>query len=624
MDPNEVVGTPTEREMWLSPDWTKRGASQSAAGPGATKVSVRTVTYRNGRQVTYVLDENREPVKHPDGNYAPALTETIDADVKRAWDAAQTQAGRGDQEGDIRPVPATSPIREVYRGGKWVTEPNPLYQAPTGSGAREWRPEGTPDGRGGFDNNQLTMAEYINGKRTGVTRAPDDKELRSWNNAREMSRNPGGRTDAEIAAQRDKDKAEADRQAQQNRPAVTIREDGSGGLVSISTDPRTGQSTTSPIPGVRGTPQQVKGPDGVTYERQPDGTYKPAAGIPAPRKGGKLPPGVNPPQFSRGNVAKELARFNAELDAAVSRGEITKEEATGFYTPYHQEGATYLQEQNYGDTQDQNAVSSQLTQRSQNMTQAGNRMNWSNSAFQNAANQDQNLLMGAAGTGKSALVPLLALQAGLTNAAGGFREQPEVEVRRYPAMGAPVPASIAPVINATNAAPSSVSAGMSAPVPKPTASADAVTAEAVRQQQAASGGAATGTPAMAPLPPTTPQRPVIAPTQQPTSISAASAAGVPAPAINPVTGEPTGLSPLPVNGGFPDAPPNGQNQMPVNVPYPDNAGAQSMMPRSIQPAMPGQQQARPDIEAITAKMLADGVNPMDVMEIRRRWSGQAA
>lgn len=36
----------------------------------------------------------------------------------------------GDKEGDVRPAPASSPIREVYRGGKWVTEPNPLYQAP--------------------------------------------------------------------------------------------------------------------------------------------------------------------------------------------------------------------------------------------------------------------------------------------------------------------------------------------------------------------------------------------------------------------------------------------------------------------------------------------------------------
>lgn len=59
-------------------------------------------------------------------------------------------------------------------------------------------------------------------------------------------------------------------------------------------------------------------------------------------------------------------------------------------------------------------------------------------------------------------------------------------------------------------------------------------------------------------------------------------------------------------------------QPPVNVPYPTNPGAQSMLPRSIQPAMP-QPQQMPDIEAITAKMLADGVDPLDVMAVRRRW-----
>jgi len=465
------------------------------------------------------------------------------------------------------------------------------------------------------------------------------------------------------------DKADEDRRAQQNRPTVTIKEDGSGGMVSISTDPRTGQSTTAPIPGVRGTPDRVT-VDGVVYERGKDGAYAPAAGIPAPRKGGKLPPGVNPPQFSRGNVAKELARFQGELDAAVGPDGITKEEAIGFYAPYHQEAQTFISELSNADTQDQNAVGQQLTQRGQGITQAGNRMNWSNSAFQNAAQQDQNLIMGAAGTGKSALVPLLTLQAGLANAAGGFKNQPEVEVRRYPEIGKPVPASIAPVINATSTAPSGVAAGTqpTAPPaallpPKPPVSAPqsaAVAAQAAAAPVSAPGPSApkirfrnqrTGevkemTPVeldalpdvadWQPLDPNagaavfTPQQgnaqsaatPIFAPRTGNIQQAATPTLSPPPPEVAPFQDDQR----APGQGGDLMGDPN--RPMPQAQPYANPSGMvehppMQMLPRSIQPAMPQQQQG-PDIEAITAKMLADGVDPQDVMAVRQRWSRQAA
>jgi hypothetical protein len=125
VNPDEIVGTPRESEIYLSPDWSKRGATAAAVGPGATKVSIRTVTYRNGRIVTYVLDENHQPITHQ------ALSESVDPDVKAAWDRAQTTSQRGDQEGDVRGNEATNPNREVFHTGRgWVVEPNPVYQPP--------------------------------------------------------------------------------------------------------------------------------------------------------------------------------------------------------------------------------------------------------------------------------------------------------------------------------------------------------------------------------------------------------------------------------------------------------------------------------------------------------------
>lgn len=540
--------------------------------------------------------------------------------------------------------------------------------------------EGTPDPSkpGGFDNERpVKVVRDARGNQVGLAVPLEGKELQDWHEDRQRARNPGRKTDKEIADEKAKADSEADRKAQQNRPSVTIKEDGSGGLVSIQTYPDGRTPVVTPIQGVRGTPQQVKGPDGNTYERQPDGSYAPARGIPTDRRGGKLPPGVNPPRFSRGNVSAELNRFNRELDAAVSRGEITKEEALGFYTPYHQEASTYLQEQNYGDSQDNNAVSSALTQRSQNATVAGNRLNWSNSAFQNAAAQDNNLLMGAAGTGRSALVPLLTLQAGLANASGGFREQPEVEIRRFPAMGAPVPASIAPVINATNAAPSGVATGTKSPPllppnqPVGAAQASAVAAGA-NPQPARTGTVAPPPGVVDPRSVGAPENPVaggativtvrdkqtggvrqmrladfnampdrdqyevidpngtgsVTPTSQravnPTVEQAQPVGGateIPTPQINMLPMPPAPSSPSPGSASKPLPAVLPHEMVPPGAPVGPATGAGGnvqMIPRSIQPAMP-QPQPMPDIEAITAKMLADGVDPLDVMAVRRRW-----
>lgn len=68
-----------------------------------------------------------------------------------------------------------------------------------------------------------------------------------------------------------------------NKPSVEIRDDGKGGVVAVSTYPG-GRVETKPVPGVVGKPQTLT-VEGVVYERGPDGTYKPAAGIPTPGSG---------------------------------------------------------------------------------------------------------------------------------------------------------------------------------------------------------------------------------------------------------------------------------------------------------------------------------------------------
>lgn len=656
MNPNDIVGTPREYDIWLAPDWS--GFKEWKDGSGApksgwTRVSVRETLYANGRKVTEVLDENRQPITTRN------LEETIDKDQEKRFNEAQDNAKPpgGITEKNVNgQVFRWNPQTRAYDipTGQ-APAPNATSGKPQGSTTQT---EGTPLPGGGFDNERPLM----------VTRGPDGKviesreltpsEMTEWRNNRERSRNPGGKTDAEV-------RADADR----NKPgAPTLKPDGKGGTIAVQQMPD-GSIKTTPLPDVpsdKPSPERVT-VNGVVYERGADGTYKPAAGIPAPTRGGKLPPGVKPPQFTRGNVANELTRFNQELDAAVSRGEISKEDATGFYTAYHQSAQTFLQEQNNSDSQDATASGQQLTQRSQNMTQAGNRLNWANSAFQNAANADQQMLLGAAGTGRSALVPLLTLQAGLANATGGFRNQPEVEVRRYPASIQPVAAATNTAATATGAKPGTIF------TPKPPVSPAQAAAIAAQGRATAAGGAPTaGEPGGPPLAPGPvygdPPPGSIVPPGTPLPTLPPQAQG-PYPSVNPVTGEPTGIvapaaTPAPSSVGpsvNPDGTPNygdpnmtvlpqpgqqtaGPSTGPTPVDMPGDPGAgynpsnasqsgpidpytglprqSNMLPKSIQPAMPNMQ--GPDINAITQQMLADGADPMDVMEIRRRYARGAA
>lgn len=97
--------------------------------------------------------------------------------------------------------------------------------------------------------------------------------------------------------------------ADRNKPVVTIKEDASGRLVSIQTFPDGRTPVITPL-GVQGTPQQVKGPDGNTYERGADGTYKPVVGVPdtrAPYTGPKLP------QIVLGHSAEALQALGDQL-----------------------------------------------------------------------------------------------------------------------------------------------------------------------------------------------------------------------------------------------------------------------------------------------------------------------
>jgi hypothetical protein len=189
-------------EQWIDdPDLLKNLTPPSGIDVSTGNYYANVKTYRDGRKV---IEWYQHGTGTPGKKDDPVLATTsgTDTTLRDKWEASQRAdagaAARGDQEGDVRPAPATSPIREAYHNGKWVTEPNPLYQA----GQADWHTEGTPDGQGGFDNSRPIMVRTVNGKRE--TRQPTSAELKDWNEAAQRTRNPGGKTDAEIEAQQPK------------------------------------------------------------------------------------------------------------------------------------------------------------------------------------------------------------------------------------------------------------------------------------------------------------------------------------------------------------------------------------------------------------------------------------
>jgi hypothetical protein len=135
-----------------------------------------------------------------DGQGDAVLATTQDK-VPKVEQDFRAQAQRGDQEGDVRGNEATNPNREVFHTGRgWVVEPNPLYRPPANAAGGTIQIEGTPNGQG-FDNERPVMVTRDASGKITESRPLTPAEEKDWRENRERSRNPGGKTDAEVQAQ---------------------------------------------------------------------------------------------------------------------------------------------------------------------------------------------------------------------------------------------------------------------------------------------------------------------------------------------------------------------------------------------------------------------------------------
>lgn len=538
-------------------------------------------TYRDGRQVWefFKRKSGGGPVG-ADGKPGDAVAATIETEVpaiKEKWDKEQAEAAK--PPATVSAPPTQPNIVTRNPDGSLATQPNPNYTPPSGSTAKDWRTEGTPLPGGGFDNSKPIMAAYVNGQRTGETRQPTAGELKDWNEAGQMTRNPGGKTDAQIDTERRQQDADARAAADRNKPSVTIKEDASGQLVAISVYPDGRPSTTESL-GVRGTPQQVKGPDGTTYERGPDGTYKPAAGIPTAGAGLK---NVDPfvPDYTKPDlgIGAWSTAQRQKIGKPANQGGITQKEYEEAATAAHQQAtvtiqnvtaATSVQRQ---QVQDQRAEAARRVDQSQADATAGEKAEsdlWKYTTPGSAA------IMGVA--------PFTMMQR--RGAAGLYGDRQVADPQLHPMFQGMLAQG-----QAVSAAPPAAPTQPSAVAPVPPSAAEL---EAQRQQVMAANQAAVA-PLLSP-PPTAATAPVTAPTAAP---------GPAVPRIrfrNARTGEIREMAPMELDA-LPDVadwmaldpnaaagvftPQQGNPQpsaapppipMPVNIPYPTSPGLESSAP----------------------------------------------
>jgi hypothetical protein len=298
------------------------------------------------------------------------------ADVKDAWDK---------EEAKPPPAPATRNINGVPHqvtgkdeNGQDIWSPVQTATGPAQAGASAATPkptkiavEGTPDPSkpGGFDNERPVMASYWPDGR--VTYEPlTPAERKDWDEQRQQSRNPGGKTDAQLAADA---KAADDKARQQaadaravaaaNKPgAPTLKPDGKGGTIAIQVMPD-GTIKETPLPGVPSEATRVT-VEGVVYEKGPDGKFAPAAGIPLPGATAKnVEPFVPDPSQPDLGLGAWAAAQRAKIGQPSEAGGITQSEYDQAVKAGHDQATVYIQ----------NVTSSQTVRRQAEQDERGQR-----------------------------------------------------------------------------------------------------------------------------------------------------------------------------------------------------------------------------------------------------------
>jgi hypothetical protein len=360
------------------------------------------------------------------------------------------------------------------------------------------RIEGTPLPGGGFDN-EAPVQVWRRPDGTVVKTEPlTGPERTKWEEDRQKSRNPGQKTDAQLATEKKEADAKAEKDAANNRGTTTLKPDGRGGTIAVTTYPDGRAPTTAPVPGVPSEAQnkyrEVK-QDPTTGKWSgltASGQWEPIEGGPGlPDKGvGNLKdlPAYQPDLTKPGAGLIDYARQLDEYMAA--HPEFTWEKRQQVLTAAQAQARQVTDEWNIGARALETQYQGSLTQRGQDINQATGRANLANQHIQNANALIEKFapyLGVTPGDAGKMFMGMMASQLATATMYGGMREPPPVEMDpRLTAFAGRMPGG-------QTAAPP--------PAPAPTAPSTLTPEQADRDMAAAvrAAHAATGQPLPAPL-----------------------------------------------------------------------------------------------------------------------------
>jgi len=574
LNPDEIVSQGT----WEPGVEGKSDVPQSIELPGGVQRTneyyAQYTIYRDGRRV---IQWYKRGTGTPGQKDDPVLTTTTNTvpDIKSKWedDVAKEKAGTRAEEGGVVKEgstrgPQNGPTREVYRGGQWVTESNPVYQQPATTGRVEGTPTRQADGTTTYDNTKPIWVERdAQGQQIGAAKPLTTEQRQQWekdtgqqqaaSDTKPLEGYPGWNTkttkvgnDTKTVFINPQGQVADDPRPSANRPGPpTLHPDGKGGSIAIQSMPD-GSIKQTPMPNIPSDVARVT-VDGVVYEKGPDGKYAPAQGIqsspytqttqdketgkwyglkrdgtweemkggPGAPAAGAIPAGPPMPEIILGHSQDALREYGAKLDALVAAGRMTPAERVRRFN----EALAVAQHTVNEATLQQREQESNLNA---SVNLANSRLSASTTGFGQALSFVNNIngwLPKNSSLGGQAFEALLGLQLAQAQRMGAYGNiDPSAQV---PLIGRGGEAATRADTAATTAMQPQT-APVAAPAPAPAApSAPSAASDAA---VAASMAGERTTPPAAAAP--TPTSPVL-------------------PAINPATGEPTGLAPTPGQPG---------------------------------------------------------------------------
>lgn len=355
------------------------------------------------------------------------------------------------------------------------------------------RTEGTPLPGGGYDNEQPVMVWRRPDGTVVKTEPLSADERKKWQEDREKSRNPGGKTDAQVKD--DETKAEAQRKAD-DTTIVGVDYSGTGKNRKKVTTYKSGRTQTDAAP-TDATPVSTSyEPDGTKVTKYDDGTETREQQAPGTRAAeqraaeqgafGVEPEGAPPITYTVGQMTSGLQKYSQWLSQQVklhkdSGGKqgIAPAEATKLMERRIALAEAAIKEQGDLATAQGSQRGQDITQRGQTLGETQSRRGSAERLMTNAVSNVLPLAKGAgAGNGglvADAITDLMGAGRGYVDAFGGFRESPEIGAEGFPALAAQRAASLNGINVAAQGGPQIFDPRAPAPAPPVAGSSTPVT-----------------------------------------------------------------------------------------------------------------------------------------------------